>query len=222
MPPTLLEFAGTLLCFGAVALLVSEAGPAPSSSSSSAATATDDGTVSVAARPATVAGDLAGLLASAALAIYFVASGAVRKRLGVPLFSWLWPLHAVAALLTTVLGVALESDLPGYLGPFAWAGGDGYVFGIALGSALTAGMLGHGIANLVMSQLSPLIVSVSFLGQPLLATLIGYGLGLQAMPSALAFVAAPLLIGGAFLTTIGARERGLSVADVLRCRIAGR
>ena len=96
------------------------------------------------------------------------------------------------------------------------------VSAVAAGAALTASMLGHGLTNLVMNVLSPLVVSVAYLLMPLLAMTQGYVLGLQGAPTALLALAVPLIIYGAFLTSVGSRERGLGVRDALCCRLGAR
>ena len=172
-------------------------------------------------RNVSASGDFAGLLASLSLGLYFVASGEARKQHGVPLFCWLCPLNAVAAIATTAASAVLESASPEFLGPLAWAS-DSYVFLIAGGSALSAGLLGHGIANFVMTQLSPLVVSVGFLLMPVFAVAQGFALGLQGAPSVVTAVAAPIVVYGAFVVSVGGRERGLSIADILMCRLRPR
>jgi hypothetical protein len=155
------------------------------------------------------------------LALYFIATGEARKRHGLPLFCWLCPLNLVAAVATTAASATLESGTPGFLGPLEWAH-DGHVFVIAGGSAISAGLLGHGIANFVMSQLSPLVVSVAFLLMPIAAVAQGFLLGLQGAPSMMTALAAPVIMYGAFIVSVGGRERALTLLDVLRCRLRPR
>jgi drug/metabolite transporter (DMT)-like permease len=203
LPPTRIEVSGALLSFRGITLLVA--------GSSSPAGGVERGV--------TAGGDLLGVAASAMLALYFTVGGRLRKWM--PLFSWLCPLHASAALFTTLLALAVEPGTAATYGALAW-GSDARVLGYAAGAAVFAGMIGHGLANYVMATLSPLIVSVAMLGQPLIGSLIGYGLGVQGTPSAMTLVAAPLILAGAYATTVGTRERGLSLRDVLTCRVRGR
>jgi len=57
------------------------------------------------------------------------------------------------------------------------------------------------------------------LTMPIFGIAQGVALGLQGPPSALSMLAAPVIIFGAFLTSVGGRERGLTLIDVLRCRL---
>ena len=209
--PTSLELLGTLLCLAGIGLLVAEAEAAGSGGG---------GKGGGRFRNATVSGDASGLLASLCLGIYFVASGEARKRQGLPLWCWLCPLNAVAAVATTAASAAIERNDAEFLGALAWAEPGGQrVFLLAAGSAVTAGCLGHGLANFVMATLSPLVVSVGFIAMPLSAIAQGVALGLQAAPSAISLAAAPVIIYGAYLTSVGGRERGLAVLDALLCRL---
>jgi drug/metabolite transporter (DMT)-like permease len=204
-PPTAIESVGALVSFAGICLLVGGSTSAGSSSSASA----------VVERAVTVEGDLYGVAASAFLAAYFSLGARLRKWM--PLWSWMCPLHISAAVVTTLLGWAVEGGRGPY-GPFAWVT-DNAVFGYALGAAFFAGMIGHGIANYVMATLSPLVVSVAMLGQPIIGSVIAYLIGIQPVPGVITIIAGPVIIAGAFLTTVGGREKGLTWGDVFRCRL---
>lgn len=202
LPPTMLEVIGAALSFAGISIVVA-------GSEAAATGSVTEGNV-------TVEGDLYGVAASALFAAYLLVAGRLRKWM--PLFSWLCPLHIAAAVSTTVMGVIAEPDTVAEYGVFAWMYNKD-VLAYALGAAWFAGMMGHGIANYVMKTLSPLIVAVAMLGQPLVGSCIGYAIGIQGVPSTLTFVAAPMIIAGAFLTTVGNRERGLSLRDIIVCRL---
>jgi drug/metabolite transporter (DMT)-like permease len=200
-------------------VLVSEAAP-PSAAAGAAGAAGPSG-AAPALREATMLGDLCGLAGSACLALYFSVSARVRRSLPV-LFAWLAVLSAVGAAVATAAGLALEGARADYQGASALAalaGGDRRSALLALGAALTASTVGHGVANFALRFVSPLVVSVAFLAQPLIAAAQGAALQLQGPLTARALAAAPLLIVGAYLTTVGGRERGLTLADAARCRL---
>ena len=73
-----------------------------------------------------------------------------------------------------------------------------------------------------MSSLSALIVSSAFILMPFAAIAQGVVLGLQGPPTAFALVAGPPMVFGAYLVTVGGRERGLSICDALRCRLGAK
>ena len=78
-------------------------------------------------------------------------------------------------------------------------------------------VLGHTLANLSLAHLSPLVVAVSGLWEPLVGSVLGYLVGVQGVPGIVTLAAGPLLMVGCVLTTVGARDSGLSLHDVLKC-----
>lgn len=215
LPPTSMEVAGAIIAFAGVAGLVS----------STATANTSGGGAAVVEAQATVQGDLVGLIASATLGFYFAVGGSVRKWC--PLFSWLCPLHASAAVTTAVIGLLA---IPGTTllsgaspeGPnvavLGWMAGEPNAL-YALAAACIPGMLGHGIANLVIGRLGGLTVSVFQLLQPASGTTIGYLAGVQGPPGISSLLCAPVILYGAFLVTVGSREKGFTWQQVLRCNI---
>lgn len=211
LPPTSMEALGALVAFAGVAGLVS-----------STATASAGGAAVVEAQ-ATLQGDLIGLIASASLGFYFAVGGSVRKWC--PLFSWLCPLHASAAVTTAVIGllafpgttlVTMEGKPD--VAVLGWmTGGPNALY--ALAAACIPGMLGHGIANFVIGRVGGLTVSVFQLLQPASGTTIGYLAGVQGPPGLASLLCAPVILYGAFLVTVGAREKGFTWRQVLRCDI---
>jgi hypothetical protein len=89
----------------------------------------------------------------------------------------------------------------------------------ALTAACVPGMLGHGIANLVIGRLGGLTVSVFQLLQPISGTTIGYLAGVQGPPGIASLLCAPVILYGAFMVTVGSREKDFSWNQVLRCQI---
>jgi hypothetical protein len=146
------------------------------------------------------------------MALYFALGAFARKELQISLFCWLAPVNFMAAIVTTLYAIFVESaDV------LLWLK-DGPTFLIAVGGGFLAGTLGHGLANFVMTILSPLVVSVAFLIQPFFAVLFGYLTNLGSAPTLLTLFAAPLLIGGSGLVTIA--QRGVSFSDLFSCFFA--
>lgn len=196
-PPSFVLLLGTFVSFAGISVLVVD-------------TTSSGGSI----QEATIVGDLAGLSGSAMMALYFAIGAYARKELKISLFCWLAPVNAIAALVTTLYAVFVESaDV------FLWLR-DGPTFLKALGGGFLAGTIGHGLANYVMTILSPLVVSVAFLIQPFFAILFGYITNLGSAPTLLTLFAAPLLIGGSFLVTVG--QRGLSFTDLCSCLVSSK
>jgi len=194
-PPSLLILLGTFVSFAGISILVVE------TTSSSGST-----------QEATILGDLSGLAGSCMMALYFALGAFARKELQISLFCWLAPVNFMAAIVTTLYAIFVESaDV------LLWLK-DGPTFLKAVGGGFLAGTLGHGLANFVMTILSPLVVSVAFLIQPFFAVLFGYLTNLGSAPTLLTLFAAPLLIGGSGLVTIA--QRGVSFSDLFSCFFA--
>jgi len=194
--PTLREGAGAVVGFIGVALLL---GGAEGSSSTG-------GEVAV-----SLAGDAAALLGAAAIIPYL--EGGAQLRAWMPLFVYAMPVTLAAAGFLCLASLALEGAAGATLwgtGPSALLGflGSPRRAGLSLGAALVSGILGHTLVNLALRHLSPLLISVSCLWEPVLGSVLGYLVGLQGSPSIVTAVAAPLILAGGVLVTLGARPPG--------------
>lgn len=194
LPPTLLESAGAGVGFLGVALLLS------SVSSSN-----------VEDRGVTIAGDAAALLGAAAIIPYL--EGGAKLRAWMPLFVYALPVTLGASLWLALASLVLEGGQGATFwgtGPTAIFGflGSPRRFGVAFGAASVSGILGHTLVNLAVKHISPLLISVSCLSEPLLGSLLGYAIGVQGVPGAMTAIAAPLLILGGVLVNLGERKKG--------------
>jgi drug/metabolite transporter (DMT)-like permease len=193
LPPTLLESGGAGVGFLGVALLLS---------SVSSPTAEDRGV--------TIAGDAAALLGAAAIIPYL--EGGAKLRAWMPLFVYALPVTLGASLWLALASLVLE----GGLGATFWGTGPAAIFGflgspkrfgVAFGAASVSGILGHTLVNLAVKHLSPLLISVTCLSEPLLGSLLGYAIGVQGVPGAMTAIAAPLLILGGVMVNLGERKK---------------
>jgi hypothetical protein len=122
----------------------------------------------------------------------------------------------VSALVSGVGALAMESGDGGPLAPVSLEGlgpsamlgwlGSWRRFGCVAGAAVTSGILGHTGANLALEYISPLIISVSLLLEPVVGSLLGYAAGFQGAPDAWTALCGPALIGSAALVTLGDRS----------------
>ena len=186
-----LEVLGAALAFGGVvALSVLDAGAA-----------TGAGDV-----PVTAGGDAAGLFASFFMALYLMGS---TRRGDTKLVSWMFPLHAAAAVATGLLAVAGGATVDaGPAGLFALFASE-RVFLATLGSVALPSFVCHSLANWLASggRLSPFLVSILLCMQPLTGNLFGYVMGLQGVPSAVGLACAPLVVAGCVLATVGMQRQ---------------
>ncbi|KAG9400793.1 hypothetical protein AC1031_010232 [Aphanomyces cochlioides] len=187
LPPTWLEVIGSVVGFsGVLVLLISS----PTS---------EEG------HDVTLAGNAAALLGALAILLYLEGGAGCRKWM--PLFVYALPVTAIAALELAIASLVFEGTSVWGLEPTSLLGflGDGRSFGLAFGAAAVSGILGHTCANLAVKFASPLVISVSILWEPLLGSAMGYMVGVQGPPDFSALIAAPLLLIGAFMVTLGGR-----------------
>ena len=197
-PPSPLEVAGALLAFLGVCALVS------------LDSASGD-------LPVTPAGDVLGLLASLFMAIY-LCGGAYRGAM--PLFCWMFPLHASAALVTGALallaGATVDAGPNGLFG--AW-GSSSSAAG-TLGAVLVPSMGSHSLINYLTPahRLGPFVTSMFLNVQPLVGNVFGWAMGLQGAPSLMSFVCAPVIVAGTVLATLGKNKMPLTVLLCGACK----
>ena len=151
-----------------------------------------------------LAGDAAALLGAVAMAVYIWAGAAKRKWM--PLWLFAFPVTASAAVTASLASLALEPGVsPQATGPNGWfgwsAGGTLALFAFLSGAV--SGILGHSLALLSLGYLSPLLVSVSLLGEPVLGSAIGWAAGRQGTPSLWTALGGLVLLMGVALITVG-------------------
>ncbi len=194
LPPTLFEVMGSLMGFlGVFVLLIG-------SSNSSAATE---------GHAPTLAGNLAALLGAGSMLVYL--EGGAILRSWMPLFVYALPVTATAALVLGVVSLAIEHETSCVgLGPASLFGflGSWDRFGLVFGAAAVSGIAGHTFANLALKHLSPLLISVAVLWEPLVGSVIGWLVNVQGPPDVSAIAATPLLLIGALVVTLGGRNTG--------------
>lgn len=197
-PPTLLEVLGSLVGFGAACILANEA----------AANSTVDPN-SLQHEP-TLLGDLVATLGAAAMGVYLLTGASLRSWM--PVWLYVFPVTIIAGLLAALFSIAFEekTQLAGVSAQSLFGlFGSGQRFGLVLGSAFTAGILGHTMANLALEYISPLIVSVLLLFEPLIGSFIGYIVGVQGPPSLVTWLAGFPLMIAAGLVSLGGRDSDL-------------
>ena len=208
LPPTTLEVSGTLLSFIAAAILIVSASETTEKSQSAGL---------VVEPTVTVGGDLVALIGGFAVWIYIEVGGNLRSWM--PLFHYAFPVTLSSSIASFLFSLVLEGPSLSLSGlganaPLGFLGSWGR-FQVVLAAAFFSGMLGHTIANLALSHLSPLLVSVSFLWEPLIGSFLGYLVGVQGIPGVATLVAGPMLLVGAFLCTIGGRDSGVDLIKIL-------
>jgi len=158
----------------------------------------------------TLAGDAAALLGAAAIIPYL--QGGAKLRAWMPLFVYALPVTACAAAWLAAGSLLSEGGVAaGGVGPGSLLGflGSPQRAALALGAAAVSGILGHTLMNYSLRHLSPLLISVVCLWEPVLGSFLGWLVGVQGPPSGLTLLAAPLLLGGGLCVSLkGPPTRG--------------
>jgi len=132
-------------------------------------------------------GDLLALAGSAMAGIYILAGSRIRKRVGLPVYASVVYGAAFVALLAAILVLDVRlvpSDPTEYV-----------IFtGLAVGPML----LGHTLYNWTLRFLSPTVISVSLLGEPVGSTVLAIAV-LGELPWAGFWFGAPVVLAGIFL-----------------------
>jgi drug/metabolite transporter (DMT)-like permease len=138
-------------------------------------------------------GDALALAGALAVVGYFIIGRTLRARLS--LLGYVTPLYAVCSLL--LLGWAVLAGSPLYpYGATEWA------YFLALAAVPT--ILGHTIFNWAIKHVKPSAISIAFLGEPVVASLLAFIFFSQQPPLA-TLAGGALVLAGVYLTTTSRR-----------------
>ncbi|WP_114576031.1 DMT family transporter [Saliphagus sp. LR7] len=140
-------------------------------------------------------GNSLALVGAITVAGYVLAGRSIRQR--VPLFPYVTVVYTACAL--TLLGIVV---VQGH-GLFAYPAREWLLF---LAMAVGPGVLGHTIVNWVLEHVESVVVSVAWLGEPVGATLLAFGL-LAEVPDTITVGGGVVVLAGIYVTTVR-RERG--------------
>ena len=141
-------------------------------------------------------GDLLALLGAVTVSGYFLIGRQLRSR--VSLLPYIWLVYTTAALgLLLVMGLSGQSLLVlpamGYL----------LIFGLAVGPQL----LGHSAFNWAIKYLSPTLVTIAILGEPISSALLALLIFQQPL-QLLQLIGGGTLLAGIVIATLAERKRG--------------
>ena len=153
----------------------------------------------------TLLGDVGAFAGGVAVVGYIVAASILRPWM--PIFLYAFPITAAASLgliiasllteSTTLTGLS-ELSVLGWLS-VAWVLPVGYL-------ALGPGLVGHTGINATLRHLSPLVVSVTLVMEPLVGSIIGWGLRTAGVPGVWTWIGGPLMIAGTVWVTISSQR----------------
>eukprot|EP00164_Ancoracysta_twista_P006496 GFYU01009049.1.p1 GENE.GFYU01009049.1~~GFYU01009049.1.p1 ORF type:complete len:428 (-),score=61.08 GFYU01009049.1:146-1429(-) len=167
----------------------------------------------------TVAGDLVSFLGAVAMAAYMWIGN--RLRSWMPLFLYAFPVTATGALVSAVFSFGIEGTGPtageiSVNGLFGWLDESWIPWFAYL--AVGPGILGHTGCNALLKYVSPIVISVTLLFEPIIGSLIGWAIGTEdTVPGMYTYIGGAILIGGAGCVTVAQyklKQQSLNAATV--------
>lgn len=134
-------------------------------------------------------GDGLALIGALAVVGYFIVGRTARARIS--LLGYVTPVYAVCSLLLLML-VIVSRDALGPYSASAW----GYLAALAVVPTI----LGHSLFNWSIKHVRPTAISLTFLAEPVVASLLALIFFGQRPPLA-TFIGGPLVLAGVYLTT---------------------
>tara|TARA_B100000674_G_scaffold376467_1_gene318961 strand:- start:50 stop:1012 length:963 start_codon:yes stop_codon:yes gene_type:complete len=154
----------------------------------------------------TLLGDIAAIIGAIAVVGYFLAGRKLRQWM--PLFVYILPVTAIAAIFLAIMSMMLEGTVFSIsdenISVFGWMSSSWIWYVVYL--AVFPGIVGHAGISAVLRWFPPIIVSVAYLFEPLVGSFIGWILGTTGIPSLWTWVGATVLMIGTVLVIRGDEE----------------
>jgi drug/metabolite transporter (DMT)-like permease len=151
----------------------------------------------------TLLGDIAAIIGAVAVVGYLVAGRKLRQWM--PLFVYTVPVTGIAAILLGIMSLMIEGSTFSMsqedISIFGWISSSWIFYVLFL--AAFPGIVGHAGISAVLRWFPPIIVSVAYLFEPLIGSIIGWLLGTTGIPSLWTWVGAIVLIIGTVLVIKG-------------------
>eukprot|EP00743_Colponemidia_sp_Colp-15_P011379 GILK01012687.1.p1 GENE.GILK01012687.1~~GILK01012687.1.p1 ORF type:complete len:378 (-),score=38.54 GILK01012687.1:60-1193(-) len=151
----------------------------------------------------TFAGDAVAFVGAIAMVGYLYSGRLLREDRRMPLFLYAFPVTFLSAVFSAVLAVWLEDGNFGGTGVrsvFGWHASQYFVWVLYL--AAVPGMLGHTVINFIIRYISPLVVTVTLVMEPLVGSFLAWLVGVDGIPHMWTWIGAPIMFVGTLLTTI--------------------
>ena len=149
----------------------------------------------------TLIGDLAAFGGAIAIVGYLAAGRSLRSWM--PLFVYAFPVTVIGAIMLTLTSIGLEGASFSGVSPdfmvFGWI--DPIWLPAVLYLAIGPGLVGHTGINAVLRWISPVIISVSVMIEPILGTIIGMALGTATLPDEWTWLGGFLILLGIYAVT---------------------
>ncbi len=129
-------------------------------------------------------GDALAVLGALAMAAHLLLGRTLRRRLST--WAYVWPCYGLAGLLLMAICLATGQPVVGF---------ERGTYVVLVLLALVPQVLGHTVINWALAHVSPLLVTLSILGEPLGASALAYAV-LQEAPPAAVWLGGPLILAG--------------------------
>ena len=154
-----------------------------------------------------LAGDAAAFLGAVSVVGYLLAGRYLRSERGMPIFIYAFPVTLGAGIWLSVFSVVSEgSSLSSvYLEDSIFGWTDGVWLAWVAFLSLGPGLCGHTGINTVLRWISPIVVSIALLMEPVLGAIIGWIWPGEAVIGPLTVIGGTLMITGAIIVTLQER-----------------
>lgn len=158
---------------------------------------------------ATALGDIVALIGASGGAVYFVLAKKMRAKMDLVVFMWALTLTSGSVLLVTllVMGEDLSLSMDPHNGIIGWLTPAPDRLYIVLYLVFVCDLMGTMGYISVMKYFDPIVISVVCLLEPIVASVMGIIMGVDAIPGPLTFVGATLVLGGTFMVIATQREK---------------
>eukprot|EP01103_Thecamoeba_quadrilineata_P008052 TRINITY_DN17840_c0_g1_i1.p1 TRINITY_DN17840_c0_g1~~TRINITY_DN17840_c0_g1_i1.p1 ORF type:complete len:400 (+),score=59.51 TRINITY_DN17840_c0_g1_i1:29-1201(+) len=156
---------------------------------------------------ASIFGDFIAFLGAVSFVPYLLLGMVVRR--GIPTFLYVFPVYAVSAFF--LIGSSLILEDTTFVGltersVFGWMS-SWYLFGWTLGLALVPSLLGHTLINFCLEYIDPVIISISLLLEPIIASFIAWMIGFTEAPDVWTYVGGFILTVALIFVTLATKKR---------------
>ncbi len=134
-------------------------------------------------------GDALALLGALLMSAYILLGRAVRRKLST--LAYVWPCYGVAGVLLLILCVVGRQPMLGY---------DSTTFLMLCLLAIVPQVLGHSSLNWALGHVSPVLITLAILGEPIGASILAL-LVLGEPPPVTALVGGPLILAGVYVAS---------------------
>ncbi|KAJ7524464.1 hypothetical protein O6H91_17G007000 [Diphasiastrum complanatum] len=155
----------------------------------------------------TLAGDLAAFLSAAAFAVHITAGSHLREWM--PLYVYVFPITAGAALFLGFAGIVIEGFLQSSFGrvsgPFSWFKQEFLFPNLFL--AIGPGFVGHTGFSAVLRYVSPLLVAMAITLEPVFGSAIAWATNVSPAPGLWTCLGGALLLCGTIWVNLASEKR---------------